>query len=325
MKFIEAIVGSSQSPPLRDLKEEENHPQQPSSQSLSGEQHPSSLLRSSSSLLRVPPPPPPVVFNTLLELYLSEPHVNHDKALSLLRDRAGFYDEQLSLTICQRFGFIPGLIYLYERLKLYEEILRLYSERGDWQEVLRTCHDYGDRDPSLWLKALDVFTNQSTANQELLEKVLETIESRHLAPPLTVLRTLSIPSKKLPLASVKACLRRWVKLANEQAEEEHSEVEKIREEITSVKAEVDRLQTTAEIFQITQCSACLNPLELPALYIACGHGYHLRCLNDATPDGTRDCIVCAPANRKLVRQYEQRQLSRPSLLRNGRTAVYQES
>ena len=53
---------------------------------------------------------------------------------------------------------------------------------------------------------------------------------------------------------------------------------------------------SARIFQLMKCSACSNPLDLPATHFLCMHSFHQRCLGD----NERECPMCAPANRTIL-------------------------
>jgi vacuolar protein sorting-associated protein 11 len=52
----------------------------------------------------------------------------------------------------------------------------------------------------------------------------------------------------------------------------------------------------ARTFQLMKCSACSNPLDLPATHFLCMHSFHQRCLGD----NERECPLCAPANRTIL-------------------------
>ena len=45
-----------------------------------------------------------------------------------------------------------------------------------------------------------------------------------------------------------------------------------------------------------KCSACSNPLDLPATHFLCMHSFHQRCLGD----NEKECPMCAPSNRTIL-------------------------
>ena len=147
------------------------------------------------------------VWNTLLELYLtlasttSAGDALRDKALRLLRsaDRVP-YDPTHALILCATRGFTPGLVLLWERLGMHEDVLRFWMEQdrrnvaGAGEEVMRCLAQYGAAAPQLYKLALRFFTSapdlMARHTMDLAE-VLRVIEERAIIPPLGVVQVLS--------------------------------------------------------------------------------------------------------------------------------------
>ena len=75
-----------------------------------------------------------MVYNTLLELYLSRSASTGDKAvraeyqrsaMDLLQDEDADYDKSHALVLVKTHNFSDGVLFLYERLKLYHEVSSL--------------------------------------------------------------------------------------------------------------------------------------------------------------------------------------------------------
>ena len=66
------------------------------------------------------------VWNTLLELYLVD---QPDKALRVLQRDDLPYDHTHALILCSTCGFMPGLVLLWEKLGMFEDVLRFYMDR----------------------------------------------------------------------------------------------------------------------------------------------------------------------------------------------------
>ena len=143
------------------------------------------------------------VWNTLLELYLTLASDDaRDKALRLLRAAERLpYDPTHALILCATRNFTPGLVLLWERLGMHEDVLRFWMEQdrlravpeaGD--EVMRCLVRYGDAAPQLYKLALRFFTSapelMARHTQDLTE-VLSVIEERAIMPPLAVVQVLS--------------------------------------------------------------------------------------------------------------------------------------
>ena len=150
------------------------------------------------------------VWNTLLELYLTLASAAGDgaradalreKALQLLRtaDRLP-YDPMHALILCATRSFTPGLVLLWERLGMHEDVLRFWMEQdrqgiaGAGTEVMRCLAEYGEEAPQLYKLALRFFTSapELVSRHSLdLAEVLRVVEERKILPPLGVVQVLS--------------------------------------------------------------------------------------------------------------------------------------
>lgn len=105
------------------------------------------------------------IWNTLLELYLADPpaasgkgqtiHVaelnrksrdriiKKEKCMKLLNDTEIPYDTNHALVLCHMAGFDEGIVFLYERMKMYTDILRLWIGRDDTAKVMECLRKYG--------------------------------------------------------------------------------------------------------------------------------------------------------------------------------------
>ena len=111
------------------------------------------------------------VWNTLLELYLASAAPDgsaaddddDDKAMRLLRSALP-YDPTHALILCSTRGYTPGLVLLWERMGMHEDVLRFHIARaqggaaGASREVLRLLDAYGAQRPKLYLLVLRFVT-----------------------------------------------------------------------------------------------------------------------------------------------------------------------
>ena len=110
-----------------------------------------------------------MVFNTLLELYLSrsatasskeEKQQNLSKALAVLKNPAADYNESHALVLVKMHNFSDGVLFLYERLKLYHEIVQFQMDNALYDDIIRSCHRYGLKDANLWIEVLSYFAGR---------------------------------------------------------------------------------------------------------------------------------------------------------------------
>lgn len=157
------------------------------------------------------------VWNTLLELYLTLPlahgppaartqfdeGVMREKALRVLRSSAVPCDATHALVLCSTFGFTPGLVLLWERMGMCEDVLRFWMDRhraggagaaGASAKVVEQLMMYGAEHPQLYPLVLRFLTSTPellARHREDVKGILEYIDEEELIPPLGVIQVLS--------------------------------------------------------------------------------------------------------------------------------------
>lgn len=227
------------------------------------------------------------------------------KALVLLNlgwgphEQSPQYDVDLALVLCQMHKFRDGLLFLYEKLKLYKEVLAVYMKDHDYKGLISTCKRLGETsrggDPTLWNDVLSYFGDHGENCSDEVREVLVHIERDNLLPPLIVLQKLS-KNPKLTLSVVKDYIARQLQQETRLIEEDRKVIEKYQEETEAMRAEVRELRSHARIFQLSKCTACTSALDLPAVHFLCMHSFHQRCLGD----NEKECPVCAPTSRHVL-------------------------
>ncbi|KAJ3414393.1 Vacuolar protein sorting-associated protein 11 [Chytridiales sp. JEL 0842] len=245
--------------------------------------------------------------NNALETMTKE--AGEARALALLKDEKAKYDLDHALILCQRYNFKDGTIFVYERLKMYGEVLNFYMREENYPAVISTCKLYGDTDPSLWPQALSYFAERSTgqlgvqAHSELSE-VLDVIDKRNLMPPIQVLRILS-RNPAVTVGMVREYVLRKLRAENDAIEEAKKLTEAYRADTARMKAQIEEMKTSPTVFQESKCSACNQLLELPTIHFMCRHSYHARCVSERGQGS--ECPRCAPEHRMLVEMLESQQ------------------
>ncbi len=173
------------------------------------------------------------VWNTLLELYLSPSKDSSDltgKAMRLLKSSNLPYDPTHALILCSTRAFTPGLVLLWEKRGMYEDVLRFWMDKekedpssGASQEVIRCLERYGSAHAHLYPLVLRFLTSSS----ELLSKhtgdvgrILEHINEEKIMPPLSVVQVLS----RNGIASV-GLMKQWL---TNRIKETRQEVDTVR-------------------------------------------------------------------------------------------------
>ncbi len=265
------------------------------------------------------------VWNTLLELYLTlasaadngaRADALREKALQLLRaaDRLP-YDPMHALILCATRSFTPGLVLLWERLGMHEDVLRFWMEQdrrgvaGAGTEVMRCLAKYGEDAPQLYKLALRFFTSapELVSRHSLdLAEVLRVVEEHKILPPLGVVQILS-RNEVASVGLVKEWLLARIRTAREEVhtvrvsfvllwrmmmliifyfrfvcvclrlQDEQLTASYRLETATNLK-QVEELSDSDQprLFHATQCSQCNGPLDLPSVHFMCKHSFHQR-------------------------------------------------
>ncbi|KAI6047551.1 hypothetical protein EDC04DRAFT_2618926 [Pisolithus marmoratus] len=257
------------------------------------------------------------VWNTLLELYLTENQTEGDKekALRLLRSSHLPYDATHALILCSSYSYAPGLVLLWEKLGMYEDILRFWMDQynsgvravaesggaghtggipsSPSAQVIVALRQYGPGNPHLYPLVLRFLTSTPelvSAHQADLQEILEEVEREHIMTPLSVVQVLS-RNNVASVGLAKGWLMRRIAEGQEEIATDKQLISSYRSETQAKLKQVEELTDTEHprVFHVTRCSQCNGQLDLPSIHFMCNHSYHQRCLLD---DDTT-CPQCA--------------------------------
>ncbi|TPP60984.1 Vacuolar protein sorting associated protein 11 [Fasciola gigantica] len=221
-------------------------------------------------------------------------------ATRLLQNEQLPYDEHKALLVCYQRHFYVGCIYLWKKLKLYDQLIDHYISLDDSGKVLQTCHQYGDALPNLWLLALRYFATKPE-NSDELQQVVSEIDRHELTPPLIVLQILSDAdvNQRCSVGAIRDYLLRHLEAGTDKINAMRKEVQQLREETMRNREVVRNLSSQVKIFQQQKCVLCHQTLEPPSVHFLCDHAYHKTCF-DNYAYGDHQCPECGPRNKKLL-------------------------
>lgn len=162
------------------------------------------------------------IWNTLIEVYLSQANssetpesdkqILRSKALKLLRETDGHkpIDLTQALLVCTTSDFISGILVIYERMEMYEDILRFWMSHDatlssvttdhdgtkltTWQRIINALDKYGPEHHELYPLVLRYLTSSAallSTHQEDLMHILEYVSKEKIMPPIAVVQALS--------------------------------------------------------------------------------------------------------------------------------------
>lgn len=139
------------------------------------------------------------------------------------------YDVDLAVILCEMNAFREGLLFLYEKMKLYKEVIACYMLAHDHEGLIACCKRLGDSskggDPSLWGDLLKYFGELGEDCSKEVKEVLTYIERDDILPPIMVLQTLS-KNSCLTLSVVKDYIARKLEQESKLIEEDRRSIEK---------------------------------------------------------------------------------------------------
>lgn len=248
-----------------------------------------------------------LVYDTLLELYLTSAHAQ-DKALYLLYHPARFpYTVEHALMLCTTEQCTPGLLYLYERLGMVDAVVEHWvhaSEHGDDEApaaLIAALDTFGASHPHVYVRVLQFLASSAAvlhAHRADFARVLDEIDARGLLSPLEVVQRVSA-SGVVELGEIAAYLERHARQDDAELDGMHKLIHSYEKEILAKEAALAELATddTPVVFQNNECGVCHGPLSLPSVHFMCKHSFHRRCLPDG--DDARECPLCARAHETL--------------------------
>ena len=126
-------------------------------------------------------------------------------------------------------AFKDGLLYLYEKMKLYKEVIACYMQAHDHEGLIACCKRLGDSvkggDSSLWADVLKYFGELGEDCSKEVKEVLTYIERDDILPPMIVLQTLS-RNPCLTLSVLKDYIARKLERESKMIEEDRQAIEK---------------------------------------------------------------------------------------------------
>ncbi|XP_023235262.1 vacuolar protein sorting-associated protein 11 homolog [Centruroides sculpturatus] len=268
------------------------------------------LLEFLQHMVRERPSSSALVYNTLLELQLQswkaatvpavKEQLEKDITTSLTNSEAK-YDVDQAMVLCQMNDFKYGVLCLYEKAKLYQQILQYHIKHNDYKNIIETCKNFGLSDPNLWIEALRYFSqkDQNECSKEK-EKVLKEIEDMNLLPPIMVVDIMAESKTAMLDSVVKDYLIRHLEHENNRIASDKRLIKQYREETEKMRNQIEELKTNAKIFQVSKCSGCTHQLELPSVHFLCGHSYHQQCFESYNAENDSECPLCMHENRKVL-------------------------
>lgn len=257
------------------------------------------------------------VHNLLLELYLNTwrkerddllRNLHADKIKKLLSQPSKKFDIDQALIFCRNNRFDEGLIDLYARAELYHLVLQYYIDQDDSLKIIKTCEEFGSKDPRLYMSAL---IHYSKTGDERLSQLLKAIEHHKAIPPMIVIKVV-LESKRALLGSVKEYLKRFLDKLNNKSIDNQVDIDRYKDGTEIVRQKIEEFENHQTVFQPSKCSVCQSILDLPSVHFLCSHSYHQNCFYSYSVDND-ECPICEKDNKKDLEKIGSHEKGKSSL------------
>ena len=214
------------------------------------------------------------------------------------------YDKKHVLMLLEMYQVSEGVQILCEMLELKHELMTYYMQNKEYENIVKLCEEYGKMEQNLWIQALTYFVTELGDDkarmdpQKYIKSVLKQLEKIPSISPLLVLEITS-KNKALKFSVLKEYLGDRLKKLQMTIEKNRKIVTQLNSDLDGLKQNIKSLRTTAQLFQLKDCSECGKKLELPVLHFMCNHTFHDYCVSSSEAKA-RECPKCSVQAQQIV-------------------------
>ncbi|EGT45012.1 CBN-VPS-11 protein [Caenorhabditis brenneri] len=205
-------------------------------------------------------------------------------------------NEDVVLQMAQLFDCTPVIEHILMRCHKSKELMMYHQKKGDLKSIIRLCQSSSSEEKRrLWLDTLTYIGKNASADDEpIIIDLLNEIELSGLIHPLVVLELLA-KNEHLTISSVKDYIITWLRKQQIIIQEDRNTIKDNNKAMRELDSTIESLKFNAQIMQVTKCSACDTPLQIPTVHFLCKHAYHVHCFESYNLDGSDKCPACTTA------------------------------
>ena len=229
-------------------------------------------------------------------------------------------DKNYLLMLFKISGFNQGVTELSKIMELDQDLLQIYMETHEYEKINKSCeaimNKYAgtNKKVNYWLQALNYYISISTQSTKsyLGKYIIEVLD--HLAnsqeenfSPMILLDILDKARSNyghiVEFKVIKKYIMDWIKRQQESLKNDKKETESNYSKIEMNNQQLKELQVKAKPYNLSKCSICGQPLDIPFVYFICGHGFHQLCINGESYEEI-ECSTCKAKNSLLLNKIE---------------------
>ena len=237
------------------------------------------------------------------------------KIIEIIKDEKcqGKYDSQYLIMLFKNKHFLEGIEILSELHKYIQDILFIYMEKKQYENIINLCSNFGASELSLWGSSLNYFINKESREnlnkEELneinakLAKFLDKLLESKIIEPINVLDIINEQNNEIPFDILNEFLNKSLGTDLNSIEEKQNNFNEYDKKIDDILGEIKELKTKAYTFNLVKCSDCKELLDMPWVAFKCGHGFHKSCLN-STDNQNFECPKCKQAKDETLSEIQ---------------------
>ena len=187
-------------------------------------------------------------------------------------------------------NFTSGVIELAKLENNDQEILSVFIEEENFDQIINTCLNYSYKDKLIWVQAFSYFVNHDDFERSIpyIKKTLDYISQYNLLSPIVVLQTLR-KRKVFQVEVVKDYLTKSLGSKIKEMAVDKKEFEDCYVQIKNLNKKITKLKTKPILFSCEKCFICKesftnyinsNVANISKIIIfKCHHAFHPLCLN----------------------------------------------
>ena len=229
-------------------------------------------------------------------------------------------DKNYLLMLFKISGFSQGVTELSKIMELDQDLLQIYMETHEYQKINSSCEAImkkyagSNKKVNYWLQALNYYISISTQTTKsyLGDYIIEVLD--HLAnskeedfSPMILLDILDKARSNhghiIEFKVIKKYIIDWIKKQQESLKNDKKITEENYNKIEANNQQLKELQVKAKPYNLSKCSICGQPLDIPFVYFTCGHGFHQLCINGESYEEI-ECSTCKAKNNILLSKIE---------------------
>jgi len=187
-------------------------------------------------------------------------------------------------------NFKPGLIEIAKMQNNEQEIITIFMEEDNFEQIIQTCKIYASKDKLIWVQAFNYFVNYKNTERIrlFLQVTLEEIAENNLLSPIVVLQTLK-KRKTISIEIIKNYLSKTMKTKIQEMVVDKKEFEECYTQIKSLNKKINNAKNKPTYYNCQVCTVCKesftqflnsNVMNISKLIVfRCQHAFHPLCLN----------------------------------------------